>query len=260
MKTAGAFLFLIFVATQVRAHSPKTCRSPLKEYAASPLSYADTDLFKIYSEELKILKSSGANEETLSSALQIKNKLEFQNLKKRSPSRGVKIEVAEALLKSIASHPVVSAKALLRYDPTSQTGFCFGRAAYVHIELMRAGATLEDVVKIFVMGGLYVDDIGWDYHVATAVRSEQGAWLVIDSLFDKVLTIDDWMYEVAKWDADKVHPKVRFYATNAAKFQPTIGSYESQTISSVIYQKYFEDLTNWYARRDSCTSFLPVKN
>ena len=139
MKKSVLFILLISTRLHAATQEVKTCRPPLKEFTVAQLSYADTDLFKVYSQEIKAFKNRGVDESGISLALQIQNTLELSKLQNRPlsiKSGVVKAADAAAILKSIFSHPVISAKASLRYDPAMQIGFCFGRAANRHASLL----------------------------------------------------------------------------------------------------------------------------
>lgn len=160
---------------------------------------------------------------------------------------------AKKIFNSTFTHPVVGKKFASKYDLKSQEiGFCFGRAAYVHFELIKAGVSATNIVKIFAMGGLYRDNVGWDYHVATAVQEELGTWLVIDSLNDEVLDLQSWINKVSKWDGNRVNPKLRFYFTDPNKFQATSGFYNNEKFNLPLYKGYFKDLLKWYSKRENC--------
>lgn len=154
----------------------------------------------------------------------------------------------------ISSHPVAGKAGETKYDMSQKVGFCFGRAAYVHLELSRRGVRQEDMLKIFAFGKLLHTGMIWDFHVATAVLGSEAPshtrkWWVIDSLFEFPLELDEWMKRVTHFSVLKTYPDVRFYATDPRKFQPVSGEYSSETLSNPAFMGYFEDLYQ---------SFLPT--
>ncbi len=149
---------------------------------------------------------------------------------------------AEEVRRSILSHPVVGDEALIKYDPHRKIGFCFGRATYVHLELLRRGVPPQNIGKIFAIGKLYNGYSGWDYHVSTVVKINTDEWIAIDGLAPSTLSIPEWMEVVSRWSADPTEIPPRFYFTDAVKFQPTPGAYDKDRLGLPIYKGYFSDL------------------
>lgn len=223
------------------------------EKASPPLfSLFDTDLLQAYQDEVTLLKKHNPDKASLSAALQSHNLISLQELyKKRASPTALGLDFADVntILNSMKGHPIIGLEAMKTYDPTGQIGFCFGRATYVHLELLQHKVDSTRIIKIFAVGGLDVDGNAWDFHVATATQDNQGTWWVIDSLFNQLTPIADWMYEVGRWDANKRYPMMRFYFTNAAKFQVLPGSYDSENFHSPLYQTYFDDLKHWFSEK-----------
>ena len=231
------------------------CPSPFAVAASEHFWFQDRDLFQLYDSEIRDLKKNNADQKALSIAIQAKNiealsefstsSMNFDPFDPQStlPSKSQ----AQKILKELRSNPVIGDTAQGHYDATAETGFCFGRAAFVHFALLKLGVKPEHISKIFVMGGLYRDGTGWDYHVATAALGAEGQWWVIDSLVDDVLPLQAWMQQVSKWDGNRINPRIRYYFTAATKFQPIYGTYEAPRLRSPIYKGYFENLAAWYA-------------
>lgn len=162
-------------------------------------------------------------------------------------------KVGEDILKALENHPVVGNGALNKYgENATEIGFCFGRATYVHLELLRKGVSPKKIVKIFAIGGLFNDGVGWDYHVATAFQDNLGFWWVVDSLLTEVHGLKQWMQKISAWDGDRVNPKLRYYFSDAYKFQPQEGYYSTARFNSPLYQGYFRDLFKWYGLSQNC--------
>lgn len=258
----SAFLFFGMAALA----NPKKCISPLDSTSIHNFKF-DQDLFYTYFEEVKEITSNLSKNldhkqqaSEISRALQQRNKDEVAAfLKSRSNiditqnSGRINLQKAIQIFNSIFTHPVVGEKASLKYEKYSQElGLCFGRAAYVHFELLKAGVSHKNIVKIFAMGGLYRENVGWDYHVATAVQSDLGIWLVIDSLNNEVTDVPNWVKKVSQWDGNKVNPRLRYYFTDANKFQPNEGFYSLERLNHPLYRGYFKDLLKWYSDKKNC--------
>lgn len=267
MAFKKSFLFLILIFSGFYAQAIKSNCVSLLEGISAENSVRDKDLFAIYDSEVKEIKSNLSKALTpkqrdfeLSKALQrrnqedlalfFKNRVSIETLKK---SERITMQKAKSIFNSIFTHPVVGEKSASKYDLKSQEiGFCFGRAAYVHFELIKSGVSSINIVKIFAMGGLYRDNVGWDYHVATAVQDELGTWLVIDSLNNEVADLQSWMKKVSQWDGNRVNPKLRFYFSDPNKFQATSGFYSAEKFNIALYKGYFKDLLKWYSKSENC--------
>lgn len=154
---------------------------------------------------------------------------------------------AQGLLDQMLRHPVVGDEATQRYDSNGdQAGFCFGRAAYLHAELLRRGVHPKSIGKIFAVGGLIQPGGGvWDFHVATVVRKSGGGWLAIDGLSPKPLELEAWTESILKMALFPSRPTLRFYFADAVKFLPIPGGYTAEKMDVPIYQGYFRDLRSW---------------
>lgn len=208
------------------------------------------NLFQIYDQDVHAAKS-GFNfkggfleiKAKVSARLQALNRLEqidfLAHLPKPSPSSSPSLSPnpnpgltwlteteVQALQDTFRTHLVVSDAALDKYDHDRQIGFCFGRAAYAHIELLRRGVSPDSIAKVFVFGRLVHQGRGWDFHMATMTRGPGLKWWVLDGLQTKVLPLEEWTQEVLKLDGDVKRPKLRFYYTSPLKFQPIPGGYD----------------------------------
>lgn len=233
---------------------------PFPTTLASPIGheYVDADLMKIQAEEVEkagkeISKklSSAKKDAAISKILQSRNQEMLKNLENQKPQNvsGLTQKQAEQVLESISLHPVVNPQLFRKYDTWDQMiGYCFGRAAYVHWELLRRGVPASSIGKIFAIGGLRQQKKGshWDYHVATVVRSTDGDWWVIDILVGKILKADAWTKEILNWSAQNPDPQLRFYFTDANKFLPTSGVYSTEKLLIPEYRGYFQDLFTWF--------------
>lgn len=219
---------------------------------------ADPDLFALYAKELSTATPSSSSlsedetEKVISSRLQALNQkdlsefLQYRN--NQAPSQNpITQDQAQQILDILNDHPVVGGRVVQRYDQQNgQVGFCFGRAHFTHLELLRHGVHPQQIAKIFAVGGLLYGNITWDYHVATAVQGVDQKWWVIDGLQSQVMEVHEWMQKISKWDANRVHPMLRYYLTLPWKFQPIKATSPDYPIYRQLYGPYFLDLSIWH--------------
>lgn len=153
---------------------------------------------------------------------------------------------ANRILGLLQDHPVAGMENLSQYDPKKEVGFCFGRAAYLHLELLRHGVKPEDTAKIFALGNLKAFGSYWDFHVGVLLRGPKGQWWVIDNLAGEVLSLDQWMMKIKTFARNQKDPDLRFYFTDALKFHPALGAYSEENMKFPYYNRYFDDLMNWF--------------
>jgi hypothetical protein len=123
----------------------------------------------------------------------------------RTSSRVSTVTMAQAsdVLESIQRSRVISN--ISKYDPKGDMGFCFGRAFYYHLELLRRGVHKDSIRKVFVIGNMQAYGMQWRYHVATSVRSADGSWIVLDNLIGKPVTIEKWFEKYQKFSLVRHH-------------------------------------------------------
>ncbi|MCK6599628.1 MAG: hypothetical protein L6Q37_14785 [Bdellovibrionaceae bacterium] len=92
--------------------------------------------------------------------------------------------------------------AIIKFDPTSMFGFCFGRAFFGNMIMQQNGIHKDSIKKVFVYGPMKGGLFGWGFHVAVMVDKEGGGYWVLDPSHGKVETIEDWFahYEKASKD------------------------------------------------------------
>ena len=266
-------IFLIVSCDEGARASGQTFEVPHEFSATSRAArkMVTTDLLKLHENEViearrQVSKDLSAAEQNLivSVVLQQKNEQLFKTLSQsQAPTllnsksslkmssknfvEAITPEQASEVLKMFKNHPVISDPASLKYDtPMRQIGYCFGRAAFAHWELLRRGVSPASIGKIFAIGGMFYERKGWSFHVATIVRSTEGGWLVIDSLQNQILTPQAWAKEVSKWAMNNDSSNLRYYFTDPLKFIPTAGAYTSKNLNSHYYKGYFQDLIKWF--------------
>lgn len=168
---------------------------------------------------------------------------------------GISLQQAEKIYRMILNHPVVSPHMEPLYDPEDKVGFCFGRAMFVHLELLARGVNRNDIRKAFVVGPLFAEDISWSFHVATAVKGVNGKWWVIDSppFGEGVVDLEAWYKHQLTFSKDG---KLRLFMTNPQQFTPTDLKYNRETLLSDSYRKYFDHmLYDYKVRYDQISKF-----
>lgn len=172
------------------------------------------------------------------------HRLETEPLPQTTRRAAIPLGEAREILQRMIEHPVVGTKATEVYDPTGRYGFCFGRAQWAAIELLRRGIAKNSIKKIFAVGPMLDDGINWQFHVAAMVRTEKGRWLVIDSVYEKLMTLTEWMETLNKSSVDK---KLLFYATEPSRLgASTTMKFTARHFRSPYndpeYNLYFEDM------------------
>lgn len=157
-------------------------------------------------------------------------------------------DFAVATLRSINRNPIVSDYALYDYKNGLEIGFCFGRATYVHLALLRAGVNKDSIKKVWVVGPMESGGLKWQFHVATAVLSTEGQWLVMDTFSGSVMTVAEWLSFMNENSQDN---KLRLYVTNPEKFSVALGKYDRVQMGLDLsaeqdwYSHYFVKLMKW---------------
>lgn len=150
------------------------------------------------------------------------------------------------LLNYAIHHPVAGLKALNKYDPNGEIGFCFGRALFIHLELLRRGVDKESIKKVFVVGEmLEVDPVTnkqtvWQFHVATSVKGTDGQWWVIDPSYG-LFELRDWYRYMKKM---AVQGRISVFNTPLSKIGPSAWEYNTKPggLMDPYYNNYFKDL------------------
>lgn len=207
IMSTGCFLFAL------NSQATKTVQlSPVND---------SSNLQRIYEDEVAIYSSADLvrlNEQTLEKINQqeISDSVVNANKKTFSVSEGQ----AGLIMKELRTNPVVSLENLLRYDPTELIGFCFGRALFTQLELLRRGVHKQSIMKAFAVGRMLKDKINWNFHVATIVKASEGGWWAIDPEFDSVMKVDDWFMKMRSYSYGD---ELRLYVTDAKRFSSNIG-------------------------------------
>jgi len=125
----------------------------------------------------------------------------------------------------MAGGDVTSLKALQKYDPENQIGFCFGRAMAVHLLARRMGLAEDGIRKLFVTGCLGSGGkTEWRFHVAAMVKGDDGVWHAIETnVAERPLTARQWVEEMRKkWDPGM---KARLFVTSSSWVLPDVRTF-----------------------------------
>lgn len=100
---------------------------------------------------------------------------------------------------------------------------------------------------MFAMGSFVFQGQPWDFHVVTLVRGKENQWWSLDTATSThVETPAVWMKNVEKLDKYRPYPRVRFYSTDAVKFQPWNGAYSPKNLYLPYFHNYFGNLAKWF--------------
>ncbi|OFZ31508.1 MAG: hypothetical protein A2622_02690 [Bdellovibrionales bacterium RIFCSPHIGHO2_01_FULL_40_29] len=191
------------------------------------------------------------------SQIRLENKKALQRLSQKNREfdyRKTTLTKKEAwqLLERVINHPIVGHQTIENYDPNHQFGFCFGRATWVWLEALRMGLDKKSIVKIFIVGPMRADDITWQFHVATAVRTKGffgDSWVVIDTNANRPLSPEEFL---AKYESVSTDKKLRLFvsdpqrlgASSTIKFGP-MHFKDSRNDSN--YNRYFQDMLSHFS-------------
>lgn len=177
----------------------------------------------------------------------------LENRKSRAPA--ITPETAQLVINSIEKNPVTTIKNYAQYNqPGIDLGFCFGRATYVHLLLLKMGVEKRAIKKVWLIGTMKAGSINWGFHVAVAVKSTTGEWLMADSVPGKLLNIRDWVAYFAP--QNKEHKNLRVYVSEPARFGTGPGVYTRASfgldydVKQDWYRHYFLDLMRWFQKTE----------
>lgn len=258
------------------AETPKDALPPVETLPPAPGEDDDKKLVELEDEDivadplLKVdLLHLQKNEAAKLSTVEIreKNNQTIDNLKKlpirklalrargRNRVQTVEPKVVQQIIDSMNIHPIVSSSANGKYErPGTEIGYCFGRATYAHLALLKIGVDKDSIRKIWLVGPMVTNRITWQFHVAVTVRTTDGKWMVVDNFTGKLLEISDWVNFFYKYNAKP--QKLRVYITSPSKFSVSLASYNpiqlGLNVSSEVdwYRHYFFDLMKWFQKND----------
>lgn len=167
-----------------------------------------------------------------------------------------------SIFKAVADNPTAATCQLPTYDPTGRIGYCFGRAVAGHIEALKQGISKDSIKKIWAVGSPSRDAMAknWGYHVATAIRGSDGKWYVMDTLYPKPLTVEEWYLSLTEKNGSG---KTRIYYTEPDRMglKPTSEPVKKWITDNDGFTNntYFEDLMKTF-QEESRQNSLKKKN
>ena len=249
MITFEIFLFLALAQASVStALKPLSVPPVYPAGVSSPALFAlDDNLVKRYADEVgevtRVLAPGTSLKERKRKIFEMQSRRNAETLAAldRSAPAAVENKTIEKVFAALVSHPVARVDAVTQYDKRGDVGFCFGRAMLVHSLFVREGVKPAQLAKIFAVGKLRYKKQLWDFHMATLVRGE-GTWVVVDSLFDKPLPHAEWVRRVTEFAINRTTPEIRFFVTDARKFQPAYAAYRQHDLLEPDLKNYFDAL------------------
>lgn len=161
----------------------------------------------------------------------------------------ISMQEVSRLLDVVRNHPVVAPQNRKKYEPENvEIGYCFGRAAYLHLMMLKMGLSRSSVVKIWAVGEQSNpgSENNWGHHVATAVYVRGGwGWMTVDTNSFKIQPIRHWVDGNMRYSLDQ---KLRIYVSPASRFALQIPKYDRLQMGLDLnrendwYRGYFTDL------------------
>lgn len=173
----------------------------------------------------------------------------------RTRGSAVSYSQLQQLLKILKVHPVVGPEAREKYKrDCSEIGYCFGRATFLHLALLKMGLQKNSIRKVWTVGAQEnPDGKDWGYHVATAAFVKGYGWLVVDTNTFKIQPIRLWFNHFDERSRDG---KTMLFVTKAERFGVSLEKYDRVQMGLDLkreedwFQHYFVDLTRAVAEMD----------
>ncbi len=231
---------MILVLISLMVCSSIFARSTQNDGTNTPFAEYQVDLWNHYRNEIRNL----SNEEIQASNLSLINQLHnYRPAKTGKRASQLRYSEAQRLWKVIQTHTVVGTEHISKYEPANvRIGYCFGRAMYGHLMLLKMGLQKESILKVWAIGKAVTSEGTWDFHVATLAYTPDQGWVSIDPFFGKPMPAAEWIQNFNKFSSDK---RMRFYVTSPQKFSMGIGRYNPQNLGLELnehkdwYKNYF---------------------
>ncbi|KHD89814.1 MAG: hypothetical protein OM95_01755 [Bdellovibrio sp. ArHS] len=175
---------------------------------------------------------------------------EINNFKPSSQHRidGVSAQQAQAIIQKTNQNEVTGYRGGQKYDPKGIVGFCFGRALYAHLELLRHGVSKDAIKKVFVVGPMRTGSIDWQFHVTTIVKaSDHSGWYAVDTFIGRPVPLEEWFKNFQKYSTDG---KLRLFVTEPNKIGPSAWEYNVKPggLMDPFYNNYFKDMFEYFKK------------
>lgn len=170
-------------------------------------------------------------------------------------ARAITFDDGKSVIDLVQRNEVTGYEFRERYRrPNVEIGFCFGRATFVHLALLKMGLHRDSIVKLWAVGTMQTPNVTWDFHVATAAYVKDRGWMVLDSNYSEPMSVQAWfgLMRDQNRDADQ---KLRLYVSEPNKFGVDSGKYSRVQMGLDLnretdwYQHYFVDMMQTLAGR-----------
>jgi len=141
------------------------------------------------------------------------------------------------LFEWISNHPIISYKNM---SPETRDNYCHLRAMAVHLKALEMGIEKENIKKLWVYGHFEYGkkDGFWGFHVATAVRQQDGAWIVHDPYYKNSMSVDEWYTNMKAMDP---YDLMQMISTDPAVMTPYVR--ENYSLVDLINSHVFDSTT-----------------
>lgn len=174
------------------------------------------------------------------------NLVEYRPPENSSRARSITMNEAQMVLDAIRNNEVTGSYGV--YDqPDVSIGYCFGRASFAHLLLLKMGVQKESIFKMWAVGPMKVrgsDTLTWQFHVTPVVFTRDMGWVALDTNESRPQKIGHWMN---KYEAQSIDKKMRFYLSDASKFGVNMSRYTRLQMGLDVardndwYRGYFQD-------------------
>lgn len=160
----------------------------------------------------------------------------------------LKASYAQETINLVTRNPVVSSYYSKKYDPQNLgIGFCFGRAMFIHLELVQRGFDRDSIKKAYVVGPMQTPDgASWGWHVTTIAQTKDARgnkkWFALDPITG-LTDVEGWYSTMRnQFSKDK---KLKLYIAESTRFGTT-GVYDENMLADKFYNNYFIDMRKWF--------------
>jgi hypothetical protein len=238
---ALALVVLSFLGSVSNANTVQ-CRPMVEEATFNP---KPPNLYEYYRNDIRgksDIRIMAENRETL--------KVLHETIPPQNPrrSQAISINVAYDILEVVNKHPVVGRGARERYKRDGvEIGYCFGRAMYIHLLLLKMGVQKESIRKVWAVGPTRTPDpnVNWGHHISIMVFTKEKGWVTIDTNEVKPQAIQSWSSTYFEKSIDKL---LKLYITEPEKFGIETAKYNPVNLGFKLdresdwYRHYFVDM------------------
>lgn len=232
MKAVTSFLFLILTYSSWAQTLPNSFDLFIQRDRDNRGKGPDT----IYKENLDLIRRLNLWNPDLGKAAQERDS---------AKAKFISLETRLNVLTIAAQNPIVGTFAEKTYDLNGGVGFCFGRAMFIHMELVMRGLDRDSVKKAVIVGKMMGGKWGW--HVTTIVQSKdifgKRIWLALDPAMPGGVTLTEWYQS---WKVHSNDNMLRLYITQSGRIGPTPSFYSHDAFENPFYNGYFTDMMEWF--------------